>query len=453
MTPEIPVPVLLLLSACIGLAAVACAALVVRWTRWGPAGGIALLAATPLVPHVQVALGFSLDDILPLLGLGALLLSVRLRNLRRLSVHPVLTIGLILMIGAALLSAVVNRWDAASLFTMAARSAGRFAFLAAIAVTVAVAVPAPTRRKAVAIGIALTGAAEAAFGLFAFAVPSIGLGLEPTKSYSVLHFEVPGRLAGTLGISPNFLGAIFILSVLLSAGLALDAKSRKVAVTWWVLTAMQTLALVLTFTRASLGITLVALVALVLSRGRIRYLVPVALAVVVGFTMTPALQRFTADMPDRLALWSSAALMMVDHPIAGVGPGQSVVVERANPDRYMTTAFGSATNNAHNTILLAGAETGVAGAIGSLMVNLSLALGAVLVVLRARRLGRSAVESAAGIAVLGYLIQGQVNNLFTVAASGTLFALLAGAFVLPSIRRRQRAPVSASERPADPLPS
>jgi len=150
---------------------------------------------------------------------------------------------------------------------------------------------------------------------------------------------------------------------------------------------------------------------------------------------------------------------MIDHPVAGVGPGRMVAVEQTDPDRYMRTTVGYAQNNAHNTVLLAGAETGVVGAIGSLLVNLAIALAALRILLRGRRPDIAVVETAGAIAVLGYLAQGMVNNLFTVAAAGVVFAVVAGAYVIrleaaPSARaatdgsaQRQRAPTGTPLEP------
>ena len=52
-----------------------------RRTSWAPAAGLALLVATPLVPHVPVLGGLSLDDILPLFGIAFLAFAVDLRRL------------------------------------------------------------------------------------------------------------------------------------------------------------------------------------------------------------------------------------------------------------------------------------------------------------------------------------------------------------------------------------
>src|SRR5262245_26234213 len=318
-------------------------------------------------------------------------------------------------------------------------------------------------------GMALVGTFEAVFGLAAFFLPLGGIGLEPTRKFSVLYFEVPGRIAGTLGISPNFLGAIFVLTIVLTTGLAIAAATRREQLLFWASVLVQTLALTLTFTRASLGLAIVAVAVLLLVRGRIRYIVPVLLVVALGFLSTPsvpdldtdggtpgagtpvAVERLTSDVPDRLALWYAAALMMVDHPVAGVGPGQMKAVAQTN-DRYVHTPVGYASNNAHNTVLLAGAESGIVGAIGALLVNLAIAIAALRIVIRRRRPDVAILETAGAIAVLGYLAQGMVNNLFTVAAAGVVFAVVAGAYVIrlervPSARaatdgpaQRQRAP-------------
>ncbi len=449
-----------------------------RRTEWGPAGGLALLVATPLVPHVPVAAGLSLDDILPLLGIAFLAATVDLRRLGTVKVPWLLVGGLVLAIGAGIVSSLYNATSPSQAVTMLFRSPGRYAFLAAIVVLVALAEPADRRRLLVARSMALLGTAEAAVGLAGFFLPLGGLGLEPTRKFSVLYFEVPGRIAGTLGISPNFLGAIFVLTIIVTAGLAIDATDRRGRILWWASVLVQSLALTLTFTRASLGLTLVGLAVLLLLRGRIRYLVPVLVVVALGFLTTPsrpadpgdpgsgipqapvAVERLTGDVPDRLALWYSATLMMVDNPLTGVGPGHTVEVAQGDPDRYVDTPLGKARNNAHNTVLLAGAELGIVGAVGALLVNAAIALAGLGILLRSRRREVGVVETAGAIAVLGYLAQGMVNNLFNVAAAGVVFAVVAGAYVIrletassaqvtdDGEAQRQRAP---SGTPLEPL--
>jgi O-antigen ligase len=442
-----------------------------RRTAWAPAAGLALLAATPLVPHVPVLGGFSLDDILPLLGIAFLAFAVDLRHLRSVRMPRLLVAGLVVLVAAGIVSSLANADSPAQAITMLLRAPGRYTYLAVIGLLVCIAEPAERRRTFVARAMAVLGTAEAVFGLAAFFLPLGGIGLEPTRKFTVLYFEVPGRIAGTLGISPNFLGAIFILTIILTAGLATDAEARRERVILWVAVLVQALALTLTFTRASLGLVIVFLALFLLIRGRVRYMVPVLAVVSIGFLITPsrvldpgspgsgggsapvAVERLTSDIPDRLALWTSATLMMIDHPLTGVGPGQTLAAEAANPGRYVQTQFGSAVNSAHNTILLAGAESGVAGAVGALFVNVAIALAALRVLLQLRRRRVSAVETAGAVAVLGYLAQGMVNNLFNVAVDGVVFAVVAGAYVIrlenasseqpvaDDLGQRQRAPI------------
>jgi O-antigen ligase len=134
------------------------------------------------------------------------------------------------------------------------------------------------------------------------------------------------------------------------------------------------------------------------------------------------------DGNDRLALWYAAAHIMVDNPVAGIGLGKLPEFVAAHPTTYGVTPFGLATNSAHNTILLAGAETGVLGAVATLALNLALAVAALGLIWQ-RRAKHDVLLSGAGLALGGYLVQGMVNNLFTVPATSVLLALLVGAFV------------------------
>jgi O-antigen ligase len=102
---------------------------------------------------------------------------------------------------------------------------------------------------------------------------------------------------------------------------------------------------------------------------------------------------------------------------------------RSDPTRYQRTPYGAAVSNAHNTVLLAGAETGLLGAVGVLLVNLGLGLAALAVVLRNWRPDRPELPLAAGLAILAFLAQGMVNNLFTVGVTGILAATVAGSFL------------------------
>jgi O-antigen ligase len=251
---------------------------------------------------------------------------------------------------------------------------------------------------------------------------------------------VPGRIAGTTGLSPNFLGALFVLSLPLTVALALEATERRTRVAWWVAVTLQVLALTLTFTRTSLVIAVAILAVLLLSRGHARVLLVLGALVTIVAVATPLGMRLVGDANDRAALWTSAMRMTLDHPLTGVGPGRMLAVAASDPARYKVTEFGEATSNAHNTILLAGAETGVLGAIGSLIVNLAIARSALVAVFAGLRRSRAAtvvmpaasglLTTGAALGVLGFLVQGMTNNLFAVRVTSVAAMLVLSAFLI-----------------------
>ena len=110
---------------------------------------------------------------------------------------------------------------------------------------------------------------------------------------------------------------------------------------------------------------------------------------------TPLAARFLSDSNDRLALWAASFGMMLKHPIAGVGAGRTKRMFELYPD-YAHTPFGDATDNARNTILLAGAEMGILAGIGSLLINIGLAGLAVLLIRDALRGDRRSTVLLAG---------------------------------------------------------
>ena len=442
----------------IALAGVVAARLISARLSWGAAGPLALMAATPFVPSLPVAAGVSTDDVLPVLGAVLCVAAVGWRALPRVGWPKLLVVGAALMALAGIVSSLVNATGPQSALSLLLRGAGHIALLGVVGAAVAASTPSDRRRLFVARALAVVGTAEGMFGLVAWIIPLPGqAGLEAARTMTSLLDRVPGRIAGTTGLSPNFLGAVFVLSIPLTAALALRAADRRAQWAWWGATAVQLAALALTFTRTSLVIVIGIMAVMLLARGHARWLLAMAALVVVIAIATPLGARMLGDANDRAALWSSGVLMMIDHPVAGVGPGRMLEVARADPARYQDTTFGRATSNAHNTVLLAGAETGVAGAIGALLVNLSiagLALAAVLNGVRRPRPGQAAsandmrdVCAAAGLGVLGFLVQGMTNNLFAVQVTSVTGMLVLGAFLVPAstslvdVVRRLRAPV------------
>lgn len=441
-----------------------------RWAAWDPAGPIALIAAAPLVPRVTLLFSLSLDDLLPLLGLALLLWQ---KPMPRPTADRLLRLVLIAVAVATLAriaSALVNGGDAEGVAVMLVKAVARPALLVGIASYVAVAMPSELRRRFVGTSIAAMGTFEAAFGVVAFAFPLPGLaGLEPARQLTTLYGVCPGRVSGTLGLSPNHLGAVFVLSLPFTVAQALG-RSGWTRLAWSVAAGLQVAALVLTFTRSSIiigvAITLVfliiyrkiLLIALVGATASVLIFGALSLGCTTasgghGLPSNPGelLGGRFSDSNDRLALWWAASRMMVDHPIAGVGLGQMGAQLKAEPDRYMKTPFGSATSSAHNTILLAGAETGVVGALAATVINLGLALLA----LRWAWWGwrrRELLLVAAALALGGYLVQGMVNNLFEIGATSALLALVIGAYAAGTRPDPGASPASEAAGP-DPYTS
>jgi O-antigen ligase len=416
--------------------------------RWRPAGPLVLLAATPLVPNIVIGLHLSTDDVLPLVGLGLLVWQGPLPSWPRSRLFQIALIAVFLATVARVLSAIANGTDLGDSFAMLVEAVGRPVLLVAIAAYIATAQPPGRRRDLVATAIGVVGSLEAAFGLIAYLVPLPShIGINPIATWKETLGGCGARITGTLGLGANHIGALFVVTIAVSAGLAIKHEGRWRWI-WAGATAAQGAALVLTFTRTSIILAALAFLALMVYHRQVRLLLittAISAALLLG-VMSVACQpksgapppgpgsgvgviraitdRF-GDSTDRAALWYSSTLVMLDHPLFGVGLGKIKEAISSNPSRYVHTPFGAATSSSHNTILLAGAETGVLGALAMLVLNVVLGLAALVWIVRGRR---NPLISAAGFAVGAFLAQGMLNNLFTVGVTGVLLALMVGAF-------------------------
>ena len=414
-----------------------------------------MLALAPAVPTIPISFHLSTDDLIPLVGLGALIAASPLPRGKPAVVWRIAIGALLVATLARVGSSIVNATGFENALASLAEAVARPAFLGLAAVYVATAQPAYRRQQVVARALAAIGTFEAAFGLagFLLALP-FGAGVQPKGRLEDLG-GCASRITGTLGLSPNHYGAVLVVTIPFTVALAMQ-RSGWMRWLWLGAVMLQGAALSLSFTRASFLLASAAAVVLLLLFQRFR-LMAAAVAgtalLVVAITGTscstaggspgqPApsasaqpqppteiVNRF-GDATDRAALWYSATRIMLDHPWFGVGLGRMVDVMASQPAEYVYTPFGTATNSAHNTVLLAGAETGVVGAAATLILNVALALAAVGWMIRRKR---AVLATAAGLAVLAFLAQGMVNNLFTVPATGTLLALVVGAFASAAI--------------------
>lgn len=425
-------------------AAVLSARLISRLTTWEPAGPIALIAAAPMVPRIPLVASLTSDDLLPLVGLGLLAWRMPFPRLTADRWLRAVLLAVVVVTVARVASAIANGGGPEGTFLMLMQAVARPAVLLGIAAYAAATVPEDRRHRAVIVAIAAVGTYEAAFGLLAFMVPLPGdAGLQAAREFTSVYGVCRGLISGTLGLSANHLGAVFVLSLPLTVALAVAQRGWS---RWgWVLAASgQSAALLLTFTRSSILLGVVLAVAFLIYERRFLMLAAVAAGATVlavsamslgcaASSTSPGsvLGGRLSDGNDRLALWYAAGRIMVDHPLYGVGLGRMLETVQDDPGRYRETPFGPATSSAHNTILLAGAETGVLGALAVASLNIMLAAIALRCAWRGRKRGDPLLV-AAGLVIGGYLAQGMVNNLFSIPATSSLLALLVGAFALPS---------------------
>lgn len=434
----------------VALAAAALIAAVVSWRAvptlrsWLPTLGLLLAVLTVIPPHHNVAFGIGADDLLLLLGVAILLPSAwrayRDGHIPRPPYTRLLVAGVALLVAGMVISSIVNGTDPAHVLTLVARGPARILLYAVVMVVVIGQRPIDRARYVVARALAGLATFEAAVGIVAYTIglPG-GFGLEEAQGNTALLGEIPGRINGTLGLSPNFLGAVFVLSIPITLGLALaadtrdrDARPAKAPWLWGGATLVQVVGLVLTYTRASLLVMLLACGVIAALRLRLRWLVLAAVGFAGLLWVTEALGRIMSDNTDRMALYASAIRVFLAHPIAGVGPGEQADFTAADPARFRATEFGVAGNNAHNTILLAAAENGILGLVGALLINVALILVAVAVIRRARTASGWHPEAlAVGVGVLAFLLQGMTNNLFTVTLTATVLVLVVAGCAVP----------------------
>jgi len=129
-------PLRLVLLVAIAVAAVVVSRWISRRAGWGPAGPLALIAATPLVPSLPIGYGLSTDDVLPAIGVVLGLMVVDWRSAGRAGWPRLLLVGAALMAAAGLIASVANADGAQQAVVMALKSTGQLVFLALIGVAV-----------------------------------------------------------------------------------------------------------------------------------------------------------------------------------------------------------------------------------------------------------------------------------------------------------------------------
>ena len=248
--------------------------------------------------------------------------------------------------------------------------------------------------SAAAVHQAITGNYDSNYGGLAQSTSLIRTGVT-TLTGDVLQ----PRIAGTIGETNRFAQTMLML-VPLGIFRAISERSTLLRVTAGILTLLITLGVVLSFSRgAAVGLAALVLALLVLRMIRPQYVVAMvlvfamilvafpqytnritSLAGVVGID-TVGTSAVDNSLLSRATETLSAALVMVDHPVIGVGPGMFPAYYEAYANTVGILVRNDIERQAHNLYLGFGAELGVPG----LIVFLLIAYSVVRMLLAARR--------------------------------------------------------------------
>ena len=405
-----------------------------------------LAAATVLMPRYPLRFGVSVDDLIPSAAAIAGVVLLARWGFPRLPrwMEAAFAVWLV----AALASAVVNGDGPADMLRIAAPGVGRPVFWFVFAATSA-AIAKRLGVRAILLPIAAVAIAEAVMALGAYSVcgeihlgevsrpenESVwearrAIGVEQGAGTNVGEQRIRCRATGTLGQSSNFLAAFLVTTLPVAAATAI-ARRQRVQRAWWAAgTVAMAVALVLTFTRASLIAVAVALiVTLVFAAPRRAVPVIVIAAIALGvasMTIPQIKRRLTDSANDRRALWWSGAAIFKDHPLLGVGYGNYREVQLSNR-AYLDTPYGEPTSTAHNGFVAIAAEGGVFQVAAVLV----LAGGIMVLGWRGAR-GTRGTQGGALIAgafggCAGFLVQNMTNTLLLVPTVATYFWVMGGA--------------------------
>jgi hypothetical protein len=401
---------------------------------WLRGAFILLLAAAVFPPFVSILGPVSLDDLLPLIAVVAGLLAIPLGP-AKIERDPIFIAFAALGV-LGLCSAVANADSTGTFFWLAGRSTGRAAFYLSLILTTRglLAMPEGWAKKGIA-WLVILASVEAAFCVFAFVADyhgPFGFGVAEVPSWSVLsgHARVHGTFSGDLSsfesvrTSSNFLAAYLLMTIPLSTGLALVEK-RSARWLAFLGTALQLIALYLTYTRAALvALAIAILVVGWLAGQRTLSLIAVVSGACATLAIPTMRAKFLGEGQDRYALWWSGFKIAKEHPLAGIGDGRYMDLLFYS-QRYHETPFGWSTSTSHNSILLAAANYGLLGGFVQLAIYVAMVHGALKVFRSSNGAARVMALAVIG-SLVGYLVQDQFTNLAYVPKVATQLWYLVG---------------------------
>jgi O-antigen ligase len=275
------------------------------------------------------------------------------------------------------------------------------------------------------------------------------------------------RLAGSIGETNRF-AQVMLMLVPLGIFRFIDERSTALRVLAAICTASITLGVVFTFSRgAAVGFAVLVLALMALRLIQARHIVAILLAVALVFVAFPQYTARVASLAEVGALSGgaasgadtsllsratetlAAALVMVEHPVFGVGPDMFPIFYEQYAEVVGILVKNDAAREAHNLYLGIGAELGLVG----LTVFLIVAFLTIRMLLQARRLSlarRPDLERLTTpylLALLTYYVTGLFLHL-SFARFYWLMLAVAGAAAVITLREAASSPAPA-ERPAN----
>jgi O-antigen ligase len=334
-----------------------------------------LIFLHPLIPYypIEALRGAALQDIFFVFSIPILLMAVPLKNRRR--AYP-LIIPYIALASWALLSAIATQDNIPDFLVAFAKGTGRPLIIALTALFVATAISDFKRSTLLYKLIALSATLQAVIGILAFAfnieiiTGNLHLGVMNLPYQLAAEVNISRRLQGTF-CTGNLTGAYFVAILPLTLSLIINSKKLFEKIFWVTCFFLQTSALILTYTRASLvaaGFALILFLLLLSKSGHLKITLFVLIILLSAFALLQAIlpegitivkSRFISIRPEvRLAPAWAGLMMLAEHPVWGVGVDNAVPLMESDP-RYSQTPFGETYIRPHNSFIFIGAELGL----------------------------------------------------------------------------------------------